>query len=119
MLRLNLAEGRFYAPMASQSPGINACALAPAHGLFAAAGQEGLLECFDLRQRACAGRLDVAEACGTVCCSRVACHRGSARSHCRPTLLSTLREGDEGLLECLTCASAPARAVWTWPGRME
>jgi ribosome biogenesis protein ENP2 len=59
-------EGRFYAPLAARSPGINACALAPAHGLFAAAGEEGLLECFDLRQRACAGCLDVAEACGTV-----------------------------------------------------
>ena len=64
--RLNLAEGRFYAPLVSRSPGINACALAPAHGLFAAAGEEGLLECFDLRQRSCAGRIDAAEACGTV-----------------------------------------------------
>jgi len=61
-----LAEGRFYAPLAARSPGVNACALAPAHGLFAAAGEEGLLECFDLRARACAGCLDVAEACGMV-----------------------------------------------------
>ena len=64
--RLNLAEGCFLAPLQSGSPGVNACALCPATGLFAAAGEGGLLECFDLRQRRCAGALDAAAAAGAV-----------------------------------------------------
>ena len=34
------------------------------HGLFGVAGEGGGLECFDLRQRASAGFLDAATACG-------------------------------------------------------
>ena len=45
---------------------MNACAVAPGHGLFAAAGEEGLLECFDLRQRRSVGVLDAAAAAGAV-----------------------------------------------------
>ncbi|CAK0744566.1 hypothetical protein CVIRNUC_001558 [Coccomyxa viridis] len=62
--RLNLSEGCFYTPLATQSPAVNACAVAPGHGLFAAAGEEGLLECFDLRQRRSVGVLDAAAAAG-------------------------------------------------------
>ena len=64
--RLNLAEGCFLAPLQSGSPGVNALAISPAHGLLAAAGEGGLLECFDLRQRRCAGALDAAAAAGAV-----------------------------------------------------
>ena len=64
--RLNLSEGCFYTPLATRSPAINACAVAPGHGLFAAAGEEGLLECFDLRQRRSVGALDAAAAAGAV-----------------------------------------------------
>ena len=64
--RLNLSEGCFYTPLATQSPAVNACAVAPGHGLFAAAGEEGLLECFDLRQRRSVGALDAAAAAGAV-----------------------------------------------------
>jgi hypothetical protein len=67
LCRLNLAEGCFLSPLQSGSPGVNACAVSPAHGLFAAAGEGGLLECFDLRQRRCAGALDAAAAAGAVC----------------------------------------------------
>ena len=69
--RLNLAEGCFLSPLQSGSPGVNACAVSPAHGLFAAAGEGGLLECFDLRQRRCAGALDAAAAAGAVCAARL------------------------------------------------
>lgn len=64
--RLNLEEGRFQAPLASRSPGINKVAVSPLHGLVAAAGEEGQLECFDVRQDRCAGRLDAAAAAGAV-----------------------------------------------------
>jgi ribosome biogenesis protein ENP2 len=63
--RLNLAEGRFLAPLTCRSPAVNACGISPAHGLLACAGEDGGLECFDLRQRASLGRLDAAGAAGT------------------------------------------------------
>ena len=72
--RLNLSEGCFYTPLATQSPAVNACAVAPGHGLFAAAGEEGLLECFDLRQRRSVGVLDAAAAAGAVRASRRPLH---------------------------------------------
>ena len=64
--RLNLEEGCFQTPLASRSPGINKLGVSPAHGLVAAAGEEGLLECYDLRQEQCAGRFDAASAAGAV-----------------------------------------------------
>lgn len=62
--RLNLAEGRFLAPLQCRSPGVNACGISPAHGLLACAGEDGGLECFDLRARDSLGRLDAAAAAG-------------------------------------------------------
>ena len=64
--RLNLTEGRFLAPLPARSPGINACGISPSHGLVACAGEDGVLECFDLRQRLAAGFLDAAAAMGQV-----------------------------------------------------
>eukprot|EP00887_Chlorella_sp_A99_P002039 scaffold18.g2039.t1 len=62
--RLSLSEGRFMAPLPSRSPAVNACGVSPAHGLLACAGEDGRLECFDLRQRASLGSLDAAAAVG-------------------------------------------------------
>uniref|UniRef100_A0A1D2A8K0 Uncharacterized protein n=1 Tax=Auxenochlorella protothecoides TaxID=3075 RepID=A0A1D2A8K0_AUXPR len=62
--RLSLEEGRFMAPMPAASPGVNALGLSPAHGLLAAAGEEGLLECYDPRVRASVGSLEAARAAG-------------------------------------------------------
>eukprot|EP00873_Tetraselmis_striata_P029749 jgi/Tetstr1/450013/TSEL_037060.t1 len=59
--RLNLSEGRFLAPLQCSSPAVNSVRVSPTHGLLAAAGDGGLLECFDLRMRKCAGTLDVAD----------------------------------------------------------
>lgn len=42
----------------------------PAHGLLGVAGEDGVLECFDPRQRAAVGSFDAAEAAGEVS----ACH---------------------------------------------
>lgn len=63
--RLSLEEGRFMAPLPCQSPAVNALGVSPAHGLLAAAGEEGLLECFDPRAHASAGALDAAAAAGS------------------------------------------------------
>eukprot|EP00983_Pelagomonas_calceolata_P012627 404224-Pelagomonas_calceolata.AAC.2 len=38
--------------------------LSPVHGLFACAGEDGVLECFDLRMKSAAGALDAATNCG-------------------------------------------------------
>ncbi|KDD74493.1 hypothetical protein H632_c1276p1, partial [Helicosporidium sp. ATCC 50920] len=55
--RLDLAAGRFLAPLASRSPGINAVVASPLHGLVAAAGEDGVVECFDPRARRSLGAL--------------------------------------------------------------
>jgi len=64
--RINLEEGRFLESLPSNSSGINKLGVSPAHGLVGAAGEEGLLECYDLRQERCAGRFDAASAAGAV-----------------------------------------------------
>lgn len=51
-------------PLPSRSPAVNACGISPAHGLLACAGEDGLLECFDLRARGALGHLDAAAAAG-------------------------------------------------------
>lgn len=73
--RLNLSEGCFLAPLPTQAPAVNACVVCPAHGLFAAAGEDGTLECFDLRQRRSAGVIDAAAAAGAV---RIPCPAASS-----------------------------------------
>lgn len=66
MCRLNLAEGRFLSPLPAKSPGINACGISGVHGLFGCAGDDGVLECFDLRKRTSIGTLNAAAAAGAV-----------------------------------------------------
>eukprot|EP00200_Dunaliella_tertiolecta_P014606 CAMPEP_0202392444 /NCGR_PEP_ID=MMETSP1127-20130417/92376_1 /ASSEMBLY_ACC=CAM_ASM_000462 /TAXON_ID=3047 /ORGANISM="Dunaliella tertiolecta, Strain CCMP1320" /LENGTH=682 /DNA_ID=CAMNT_0048994951 /DNA_START=66 /DNA_END=2111 /DNA_ORIENTATION=- len=62
--RINMEEGRFMTPLACKSPAVNATGLSPVHGLFACAGEDGVLECFDLRMKSAAGALDAATNCG-------------------------------------------------------
>ena len=49
--RMNLDEGRFMAPLVSSSPAVNKLALNPNHGLLATGGEDGIVECWDLRCR--------------------------------------------------------------------
>ncbi|KAK9820064.1 hypothetical protein WJX72_005625 [[Myrmecia] bisecta] len=62
--RLSLEQGRFLAPLQSHSPAVNACSISPLHGLFGCAGEDGVLECFDLRQKSAVGHIDAAAAAG-------------------------------------------------------
>jgi ribosome biogenesis protein ENP2 len=48
-VRLSLETGRFLTPLPSESPGLNVARVCPTHGLLAAGGEDGALECFDLR----------------------------------------------------------------------
>jgi ribosome biogenesis protein ENP2 len=50
--RLNLEQGRFLRPLDGSSPAINVCALNPASGILAVGGNDGVLECWDPRDRA-------------------------------------------------------------------
>ena len=58
--RLNLEQGRFYSPIETGLPGINACTVSPQHRLMAFAGEDGCVEIYDPRSRDCVSRLDVA-----------------------------------------------------------
>eukprot|EP00958_Prasinococcus_capsulatus_P002991 scaffold266_cov391-Prasinococcus_capsulatus_cf.AAC.43 len=60
--RLNLDQGRFLQSLPSASPGVNCSKISPFHGLFVAGGEDGALECFDLRARRAVGRTRVGEA---------------------------------------------------------
>ena len=62
--RLDLCEGRYLSPLQTRSQAINACGISPIHGLFACAGEDGGLECFDVRQRESLGWMDAATASG-------------------------------------------------------
>ncbi|MCO5549232.1 hypothetical protein L7F22_002699 [Adiantum nelumboides] len=59
LYRINLEQGRFLAPIGTRSPAINVLARSPVHGLLACGGEDGALECFDLRQRAATGRISI------------------------------------------------------------
>lgn len=62
--RIDLCEGRFLSPIQTTVPAINACGVSPLHGMVAAAGEDGNLECFDLRAEKAIGCLDVAGVLG-------------------------------------------------------
>lgn len=58
LYRINLEQGQFLAPISTRSPAINTVGRSPVHGLLACGGEDGALECFDLRQKVPAGRID-------------------------------------------------------------
>jgi len=58
--RINLEQGRFYAPIETGLPGINTCTAANQHRLLAFGGECGNVECFDPRTRNCVAKIDVA-----------------------------------------------------------
>lgn len=59
LYRINLEQGRFFASLNTRSPAINVICRSPVHGLLACGGEDGALECFDLREKASVGRIDV------------------------------------------------------------
>ncbi|KAL0045866.1 hypothetical protein WJX82_007078 [Trebouxia sp. C0006] len=80
--RLNLAEGRFLSPLPAKSPGINACGISSVHGLFGCAGDDGVLECFDLRKRTSVGTLNAAAAAGAADAELTAVRFDDTGLHC-------------------------------------
>lgn len=64
LYRINLEQGRFLTSLCTQSPGLNVVSRSKIHGLIACGGDDGAVECFDLRTRSSVGRINAAAAAG-------------------------------------------------------
>ncbi|XP_037419292.1 nucleolar protein 10-like, partial [Triticum dicoccoides] len=60
LYRINLEQGRFLASLSSQSPAINVVTRSILHGLVACGGEDGAVECFDMRRKSSVGRINTA-----------------------------------------------------------
>ncbi|KAK9106221.1 hypothetical protein Scep_023065 [Stephania cephalantha] len=56
--RINLEQGRFLSSLSSRSPSINVVSRSKIHGLVASGGEDGAVECFDLRAKSSVGRIN-------------------------------------------------------------
>ncbi|EPS69213.1 hypothetical protein M569_05554, partial [Genlisea aurea] len=66
LYRINLEQGRFLSPVTTQSPAVNVVSRSKVHGLVASGGEDGALECFDMRTKSSVGRIDVAASAGDI-----------------------------------------------------
>lgn len=64
--RINLEQGRFLSSLNTQSPGINVVSRSTVHGLVACGGDDGAVECFDMRRRSSVGRINAVASTGDV-----------------------------------------------------
>ncbi|XP_020112876.1 nucleolar protein 10 [Ananas comosus] len=60
LYRINLEQGRFLSSLTSQSPAINVVSRSNIHGLVACGGEDGAVECFDMRKKSSVGRISTA-----------------------------------------------------------
>ncbi|CAJ1952162.1 unnamed protein product [Sphenostylis stenocarpa] len=51
-------QGRFLSSLSTQSPALNVVCRSKIHGLVACGGEDGAVECFDMRVRSSVGRID-------------------------------------------------------------
>ncbi|XP_010524511.1 PREDICTED: nucleolar protein 10 [Tarenaya hassleriana] len=58
LYRINLEQGRFLAPLSTQSPALNVVSRSKLHGLVACGGDDGAVECFDTRMKSSAARIN-------------------------------------------------------------
>ncbi|XP_077248557.1 embryo sac development arrest 7 [Tasmannia lanceolata] len=66
LYRINLEQGRFLSSLNTQSPAINVVTRSEHHGLVACGGDDGAVECFDVRMKSSVGRIDVVAASSDV-----------------------------------------------------
>lgn len=59
--RFNLEQGRFLRPLTSSCPSLNVAAINPVNALLAFGGEDGVVECWDYRQRKAIGSLSVGQ----------------------------------------------------------
>ncbi|KAI3691172.1 hypothetical protein L2E82_49391 [Cichorium intybus] len=58
LYRINLEQGRFLSSLTTQSPALNVVSRSKYHGLIAGGGEDGAVECFDIRTRSSIARLN-------------------------------------------------------------
>ncbi|CAN6898427.1 unnamed protein product [Brassica oleracea] len=58
LYRINLEQGRFLSPLTTQSPALNVVSRSNLHGLVACGGEDGAVECFDMRMKSSAARIN-------------------------------------------------------------
>ncbi|KAF7804019.1 nucleolar protein 10 [Senna tora] len=58
LYRINLEQGRFLSSLNTQSPALNVVSRSKLHGLVACGGEDGAVECIDMRVRSSVGRID-------------------------------------------------------------
>ncbi|BAU02650.1 uncharacterized protein HKW66_Vig0121780 [Vigna angularis] len=66
LYRINLEQGRFLSSLSTQSPALNVVCRSKVHGLVACGGEDGAVECFDMRVRSSVGRIDAVGPSGDV-----------------------------------------------------
>ncbi|KAK9740730.1 hypothetical protein RND81_03G056200 [Saponaria officinalis] len=64
LYRINLSQGRFLSPLATQSPALNVVSRSKLHGLVACGGEDGAVECFDMRSRSSIRRINAISTAG-------------------------------------------------------
>lgn len=66
LYRINLEQGRFLSSLSTQSPAINVVSRSSLHGLIGCGGDDGAVECFDLRAKSSIGRINAVTPVGDV-----------------------------------------------------
>ncbi|RVW92162.1 hypothetical protein CK203_027178 [Vitis vinifera] len=64
LLTSKLTLGRFLSSLNTQSPALNVVSRSNLHGLVACGGEDGAVECFDMRTRSSVGRINAVAAAG-------------------------------------------------------
>ncbi|KAJ8760078.1 hypothetical protein K2173_010934 [Erythroxylum novogranatense] len=66
LYRINLEQGRFLTSLNTQSPALNVVCQSQLHGLVACGGEDGAVECFDMRVRSSVGRINAVAPAGDI-----------------------------------------------------
>ncbi|KAK6232092.1 hypothetical protein SCA6_002165 [Theobroma cacao] len=64
LYRINLEQGRFLSSLNIQSPALNVVSRSMLHGLVVCGGEDGAVECFDMRMRSSIGRINAVSPAG-------------------------------------------------------
>ncbi|PIA33377.1 hypothetical protein AQUCO_04100065v1 [Aquilegia coerulea] len=66
LYRINLEQGRFLTSLSTKSPALNVVSRSKLHGLVACGGEDGAVECFDMRMKSSVGRINAVAPAGDI-----------------------------------------------------
>ncbi|KAF5201558.1 Nucleolar protein [Thalictrum thalictroides] len=66
LYRINLEQGRFLTSLSTKSPALNVVSRSKLHGLVACGGEDGAVECFDMRMKSSVGRINAVATAGDI-----------------------------------------------------